>query len=243
MSVRSELKTLYHLLARPMRGKDHATRMENFYRGQADTYDDFRDRMLHGRRELYSSIPAPPGGTWVDLGGGTARSLEFVGPNLAQLNRVYVVDVSQAMLEVGRQRAARCKWTNVEFVHADAIHFRPPEGLADVVTLSYSLTMIPDWRAAIATAAAILKPGGTVGVVDFYVSSNTPDPGLTRHGWLTRLLWPAWFGRGGLIISSEQVSVLRSHFDSVDFREIMGKIPYVLFPLAPFYRFVGRTRG
>ena len=37
-------------------------------------------------------------------------------------------------------------------VEADAATFRPAEGQADVVTFSYSLTMIPDWFTALETA-------------------------------------------------------------------------------------------
>ena len=48
-----------------------------------------------------------------------------------------------------------------------------PEGPADVVTFSYSLTMIPDWVRALEQAWALLKPGGTIGIVDFYVASQT----------------------------------------------------------------------
>ena len=60
---------------------------------------------------------------------------------------------------------------------ADATRFRPPEGAADVVTFSYSLTMIPDWFAALENAAAMLKPGGTIGVVDFYYRGSIRPTG------------------------------------------------------------------
>ena len=62
-------------------------------------------------------------------------------------------------------------------MRADATEFRPSEGQADVVTLSYALTMIPDWFAAIENACAMLKPGGVIGVADFYVSRKRPAQG------------------------------------------------------------------
>ena len=68
------------------------------------------------------------------------------------------------MLKAARRRIAERGWKNVEAVEADAIQFRPAEELADVVTFSYSLTMIPDWFAAIENAWSILKPGGVIGV-------------------------------------------------------------------------------
>ena len=93
-NLRSELSILYHLLLRPVRGRDHAERLESFYAGQADAYDAFRRRLLPGREELYRRIDAPDGGTWVDLGGGTGANLEAVGPRLARLDQLYVVDLS-----------------------------------------------------------------------------------------------------------------------------------------------------
>ena len=56
MSIRNDLKILYHLVLRPVRGKDHAQRMENFYSGQADGYDDFRKRLLQGREHVYQTL-------------------------------------------------------------------------------------------------------------------------------------------------------------------------------------------
>jgi hypothetical protein len=39
--------------------------------------------------------------------------------------------------------------------------------VADLVTCSYSLTMIPDWRRAIDVAYALLRDGGQMAVADF----------------------------------------------------------------------------
>ena len=70
MGFAADMKVLYHMLFKPVRGDDHAERMESFYGGQAGAYDDFRRRLLKGREELYSAIPKPDQGVWVDMGGG-----------------------------------------------------------------------------------------------------------------------------------------------------------------------------
>jgi S-adenosylmethionine-diacylgycerolhomoserine-N-methlytransferase len=234
------LKILYHLTLKRACGDDHAAHMEDFYAGQAETYDRFREHMLHGRRELYSSIEAPPGGIWVDLGGGTASNLEHIGQQLQALRRVYVVDLSQSMLNIARRRVERHAWKNVEMVKADAVRFQPPAGPADVVTLSYSLTMIPDWFAAIENAWSMLKPGGIIGVTDFYVSRKYPADGMARHCWLSRVFWPAWFDRGGLFLSSEHVPYLHRRFPRLSFTEAQASMPYLLLLRVPFYIFIGR---
>ncbi len=183
MSFLSDLRILYHMVAKPVRGRDHEARLESFYSGQAAGYDDFRRRLLQGREAMYRSIPVPDGGVWVDLGGGTGANLEPIGGELHRASKVYLVDLCDSLLSVARNRCEARGWKNVEAVHADATLFRPAEGCADVVTFSYSLTMIPDWYAAIDNALAMLWPGGTIGVTDFFVARKFPAEGRARHGW------------------------------------------------------------
>ena len=56
-------------------------------------------------------------------------------------------------------------------IHFDFI-FNFLAGTVDVVTFSYALTMIPDWRAAIRNAFRMLKPGGHIAVCDFTVTKD-----------------------------------------------------------------------
>jgi len=112
-----------------------------------------------------------------------------------------------------------------------------------VVTFSYSLTMIPDWFAAIENALSILKPGGTIGVVDFYVSRKYAASGLTRHGWWTRTFWPSWFSLDNVFPSPDHVPFLHRHFDVLHFEEHRAKVPYLPGARVPYYLFVGRKRA
>ena len=239
MSFATDLKTIYHLTLRRPRGGTHAERLEDFYAPQAHLYDNFRDRMLHGRRELFERLPTPPGGIWVDLGGGTGRNIEYLGERRAALAKFYIVDLAPAMLKQAAKRQQARGWDNVETVHADATDFQPPTGAADVVTISYALTMIPDWQATIANACSILKPGGILGVVDFYVSEPASPPPRIRHSRFTRTFWPAWFRRGNVHISPSHVPHLHSHFTSIHYQEFRARLPYVALLRIPCYVFIG----
>ncbi len=240
MALRADLRVLYHLLLKPVRGKSHADRMESFYGGQAAAYDDFRKRLLKGRQELYQQLEVPEGGVWVELGGGTGSNLEFLGDRINRLSKVYVVDLSASLLEMARQRAAERDWQNVEAVEADATTFRPER--ADVVTFSYSLTMIPDWFAAIDNARSMLGGNGQLGVVDFFVSRKYPAEGHSRHGWLTRSFWPAWFSNDNVFPSSDHIPYLHRHFEPIHFSEHRAKVPYLPLVRVPYYIFVGHPR-
>ena len=240
MNALGRLKTLYYLTLSPIRGDTHEARLESFYRHQAGDYDAFREKMLHGREELFAALPAERGAHWVDLGAGTGRNAERFGERIANFDTVQLVDLSSSLLEVTRQRIADRGWPNVEAVHADATRFDPPEGSVDLVTCCYSLTMIPGWFAAIDNAWRMLKPGGTIGVVDFYVSRKHPEEHRRRHGWFTRTFWPTWFASDNVFPSPDHFPYLAGQFDPVHVEEHAGKIPWLPLVRAPYYLFVGR---
>lgn len=240
MSLTGDLRVLAQLVAAPFRprGADHAARMEAFYAAQAEHYDAFRRRLLHGRQEMMRALDLPAGAVLVDMGGGTGANLEFLPPDtLAALEHVYVVDLSESLLAVARERAARNGWSNVTAVHGDALDFDP--GLpVDAITFSYSLTMIPDWIGALDHAGVLLaRAGGRLGVVDFYVSRRWPERGA-RHGWLARTLWPAWFSLDDVFPNPDLLPRLAQVTHEVGRHEGLGSVPYLPFR-APYFWFVG----
>lgn len=242
VSLLTDLRILYHLACNPIRGGTHRERLESFYKGQAGGYDDFRRRLLKGRAPLYRRMPIPSSGdgVWVDMGGGTGANIEAIADRLPHLKKVYIVDLSPSLLEIARERIDRNGWTNVEAVEADVTTFSPPEVCADIVTFSYSLTMIPDWFAAIDHAHSLLVPGGHIGVVDFFVSRKYPPSGYTSHGWFTRTFWPAWFAQDNVFLNQDHIPYLANCFDRLAFRGNRGKVPYMLGMKVPYYQFVGR---
>lgn len=242
MALLADLRVIYHLVLKPVRGNSHADRMESFYSGQAEAYDSFRRRLLQGRQELYDQLPVPDDGVWVELGGGTGSNLEYLGDRIRKLAKVYVVDLSESLLKVASERAAQKGWNHVETVAADATTWQPSER-PDVVTFSYSLTMIPDWFAALENARSMLAGGGHLGVVDFYVSRKFAAEGLARHGWFTRSFWPVWFGADNVHPSPDHVPYLHRHFHPEVFTEHRAKVPYLPLIRVPYYNFIGRCRS
>lgn len=240
MQIASHLRVLYHLALKPVRGRDHAERLESFYGGQADLYDASRARLLAGRAVLYSRIAVPDGGVWVDVGGGTAAALEHLGPRIERLRRLYVVDLSPSLIGRARERARARGWRNIETVVGDGATFQPDEPAVDVVTFSYSLTMMPDWFAALDHASTLLRPGGRIGAVDFYVARKHPTPGFASHPWLARAFWPLWFAGDNVHPSPDHLPYLARRFEPLWIAERHARLPYL--PLrVPYYAFLGRT--
>jgi S-adenosylmethionine-diacylgycerolhomoserine-N-methlytransferase len=236
-ALRADFAVLASLLRGMPRGRPDAAALSAFYGPQARHYDRFRERLLQGRAELIARLPLFEHARIVELGGGTGRNAEFFGAARDRVEALEIVDVCAPLLDEARARARRMPRLRV--VEADATTYRPDRPV-DVVYFSYALTMIPDWRAAIANAIAMLKPGGTLGVVDFHVSAAQPAPGCIRHSALTRCFWPFWFRHDGVRVSSEHLPLLRRRLPDHEFREARAKVPYLPFARVPYYVFVGR---
>lgn len=238
--IGTDARILLQLLRGQSASGTHAERLQAFYAPQAARYDAFRERLLHGRQELIDSLDLPAGATLVELGGGTGRNLAFFGERLAGFAHVDLVDLCPALLDEARKRTA--DWPNVSVVEADAVTWQPAAPV-DAVYFSYSLTMIPDWRGAIDNALAMLRPGGLLGVVDFYVSDVCPAPGLVRHGALTRAFWPRWFGHDGVQLDAQRLDYLRHLLPDHQLAERRAPVPYLPLLRVPHYRFVGRKHA
>jgi S-adenosylmethionine-diacylgycerolhomoserine-N-methlytransferase len=165
--------------------------MDRMYRRQRHIYDLTRKFYLLGRDELIAALAPPPGGTALEIACGTGRNLIRAARAYPDA-RFYGLDVSDEMLATARANVAAAGLSGrIALARADATAFDPQAlfGVAafDRVFISYALSMIPPWRQACAEAAAHLKAGGALHVVDF--GDQGALPGWFRNalrGWLTR---------------------------------------------------------
>lgn len=236
MSILADMRILWSLL-RGQRGNSHRERLESFYEGQADEYDRFRKKLLHGRQELIDRIPAA--GHLIEFGGGTGCNLLSFGNRLRGFSCVELVDLCQPLLDIAHKRCEQDGWERVCPLLADACTWQSQRGQADCCLFSYSLTMIPNWFAAIDNALAQLKPGGIIAVVDFHLARKHPDHGLTRHSGWTRHFWPWWFSRDGVRPNQDLLPYLRAHSQEEHRLESRGSIPYLPGLRVPWFSYIG----
>ena len=62
---------------------------------------------------------------------------------LDSFQRIYIVDLCKSLCEVARKKVRDKGWKNVVVVEGDACTFVPPEGKAQLITFSYSLSSAP----------------------------------------------------------------------------------------------------
>lgn len=233
--------------------KDQQANLEVFYKTQAKFYDSTREILLKGRETALKLAFAHVKENvhkkrlvWIDIGGGTGLNIEKMDKQVANLNdnfqSVYLVDLSTSLCEVARQRVRKNGWKNVHVICGDACNFEIPEGEADLITFSYSLSMIPLYHSAIDHAEKILNPDtGCICAVDFGVQSDSNSIGRTntlgglvnRHvPWVRRTFWRVWFEFDKVFLDPSRREYLEYKFGTVKsmncYNKALGKIPYYI---------------
>ncbi len=143
------------------------TAVQRFYRFHAYVYDSTRWMILHGRRRAALALKLNPASQVLEVGCGTGLNFRYLLEHLDPARgRVLGLDFSQDMLDRAARRVGRNQWNNVELVQGDATTMALGRQF-DAVFFGYSLTMIPDWAAALERAREHLRPNGTLVVLDF----------------------------------------------------------------------------
>lgn len=145
--------------------------MDAVYRNQRHFYDLTRKYYLLGRDRLVDRLDVRGGDTVLELGCGTGRNLITAARRYPEA-RFFGVDISEQMLATARANVARAGLSDrITLAKGDASDPRASSGLGpavfDRVIYSYTLSMIPVWREALATGTAVLAPNGRLSVVDF----------------------------------------------------------------------------
>ena len=169
--------------------ESNATRMDAIYARQRHFYDLTRKYYLLGRDRLIARLDVPAGGTVLEVGCGTGRNLIAVAKRYPSA-QLFGLDISEAMLTTARAKVAAAGFADrITLKQADATDFNPAalvgHATFDRVFFSYTLSMIPDWQAAILQGAR--ATGGALHLVDFGQQEGLP-------GWFKRGLG-AWLAK------------------------------------------------
>jgi demethylmenaquinone methyltransferase/2-methoxy-6-polyprenyl-1,4-benzoquinol methylase len=175
----------------------------------AGTYDRYAQLASFGqdprwRRFLVSTVRATPESTVLDVATGTAA----VAIELARRYGCSVVGVDQSaeMLAEGRRRIERAGLASrVRLVEAraESLPFEPAS--FDALTFTYLLRYVDDPGATLRELARVVRPGGIVGSLEFFV----PPGSVTRALWdfyvdtglptLGRIASPGWHEVGSFL--------------------------------------------
>jgi demethylmenaquinone methyltransferase/2-methoxy-6-polyprenyl-1,4-benzoquinol methylase len=156
------------------------------------------------RRTLVSKINAPPGSFVLDVASGTG----LVSRQLAARKRLRVVslDPSEPMLRAGlpaNELAGLADQISPVLGRVEELPFADER--FDAVTFTYLLRYVDDPEATLLELARVLRPGGTLGCLEFHV----PEHPALRTGWwiytraalplIGALVSPAWRRTGSFL--------------------------------------------
>ncbi|MEZ5307369.1 MAG: class I SAM-dependent methyltransferase [Pyrinomonadaceae bacterium] len=165
--------------------------MDRMYRHQRYFYDVTRRYYLLGRDQLIARFPDDKEFSVLEAGCGTGRNLALVAEKYP-LAELYGLDASQEMLDSAQQKFSKKSLQdriNTKLALADEFAFDTTFGLKypfDIIYFSFSISMIPPWKASVDNALRNLKPGGILYFVDFYDQRDLPKPISRGLKWWLR---------------------------------------------------------
>ncbi|MES1991324.1 MAG: metalloregulator ArsR/SmtB family transcription factor [Pseudomonadota bacterium] len=179
-------------------------RAAEFFRVNADQWN--RIRSLHvAEASVEQAILEFVGGAqsvghFVDLGTGTGRMIELIGP---KAETSLGIDLSPEMLAFARAKLDQLAIEHCSLRQGDLYDLPLADGVADLVTLHQVLHYLDDPVAAVSEAARILRPGGRLLIADFApheLDFLREEQAHRRLGFGEDEV-KSWFGAAGLQVS------------------------------------------
>ncbi|MFO1465311.1 MAG: bifunctional demethylmenaquinone methyltransferase/2-methoxy-6-polyprenyl-1,4-benzoquinol methylase UbiE [Steroidobacteraceae bacterium] len=161
--------------------REKAGRVRQVFESVASRYDIMNDLMSLGVHRLWkrftlSLTGLSPGGSALDVAGGTGDLAIGMARQVGKSGRVVLSDINPAMLAVGRDRSidAGCAGT-IHCALADAERLPFADDSFDCITIGFGLRNVTDKPAALASMRRVLKPAGQLLILEF---SKPVAPGL-----------------------------------------------------------------
>lgn len=199
----------------------HRDVIVNEFSHQAEAFD--RAAVMRSAETLgalVELVPADAGGRWLEVACGPGVIARALAP---RVDEVIGVDLTEAMLEVGRREARAAGIDNVRFEVGDATALTLPDANVDGAVTRFSLHHIPVPGRVVAEMARVVRPGGWV-IIGDHVTDD--DAGAAAwHQEIERLRDPSHWSclsaariralgeRAGLALDTERLTPFALDFD------------------------------
>jgi len=160
-------------------GEERASRVQDLFARVAPRYDLINDLQSFGlhrwwKRKLIQLANPRFGERALDVCCGTGDVTFGLAARGAQATGL---DFSEAMLGIARERTGTGskRWqkdATADFVHSDAENLPYADDSFDIVTISYGLRNLSDWRRGLAEMRRVTKQNGRLLVLDFGKPEN-----------------------------------------------------------------------
>ena len=138
-----------------------------YFKEAAEHWNAIRSMHVDEReveQAIQQALGDDPVTNMLDVGTGTGRMLELLGP---RAGRALGVDISHDMLRIARETLERSVQPHVQARQGDMYRLPSPANAHDLVLVHQVLHFADEPAAVIAEATRVLLPGGRLLIVDF----------------------------------------------------------------------------
>lgn len=133
------------------------------------------------------------GQTILNLPCGTGQNFEYFQEYLHGSGQIIGIDLSTGMLQKAKKKVAKNGWENISLYQADArkidrnwlMTTSPGKTDVDAILCDLGLSGFPQWRQIIDNMLELLKPGGILVIMDWYIPQPTLRASIVK-----------WIGKG-----------------------------------------------
>ncbi|MBH5330142.1 bifunctional demethylmenaquinone methyltransferase/2-methoxy-6-polyprenyl-1,4-benzoquinol methylase UbiE [Eikenella sp. S3360] len=220
---------------------EKAAKVAEVFHSVAKKYDIMNDVMSGGLHRVWkhftiSTARVPKGGKVLDIAGGTGDLSRGWAKRVGERGEVWLTDINSSMLGVGRDRLLN-EGLILPVAVCDAEKLPFPDNYFDLVSVSFGLRNMTHKDAALREMQRVLKPGGSLLVLEFSKPAKMLAPAYDLYSFKLLPLMGKLIAKDAdsyqylaesIRMHPDQETLkqmmLNAGFDSVDYHNMSGGI-------------------
>ncbi|WP_304335023.1 class I SAM-dependent methyltransferase, partial [Conchiformibius steedae] len=178
---------------------EKAGRVAQVFHSVAKNYDLMNDVMSGGLHRVWKHFTVhtarvPKGGKVLDIAGGTGDLSRGWAKRVGKTGEVWLTDINSSMLTVGRDRLLD-EGLILPVAVCDAEQLPFPDNYFDLVSVSFGLRNMTHKEVALKEMHRVLKPGGTLLVLEFSKVYEPLEPVYDLYSFKLLPLMGKWIAK------------------------------------------------
>lgn len=183
---------------------DKQNKAIKYYDKFSRIYDIFSPKVYYhkARSHAIKELGLQPEQTVLNVPCGTGQDFEYFQDYLQGTGQILGIDLSPGMLEKAEAKVQKYNWKNIQLIKQDVrkldrkwleeLSEKDTPITIDVILCDLGLSGFPDWQQVIDNLLTILKPGGKIVIMDWYMEKRTLRGAFVEwigKGEVTRPIW------------------------------------------------------